>query len=186
MTWSSWALWQSNVTMLWPNALTFRSLLSSWSIIISQKRFRLNALSRRLRHDSISITFCLSNKMIGDILRLCSELLKKVECSLRQLAKIKGNLIWAAYVVHFSQAHFNYSLYKLFLFCLLGLTTITWMPILLSMKSFLLIWSGGSLQPILPLENLYFRLDRTFVCLSTLVSQTGDGMPRCSDWLTLF
>jgi hypothetical protein len=53
------------------------------------------------------MSFCLTDKKICDIRRLCTEVLKKGKCSLRQLAKIIGNLNWASYAVNFAQAHFR-------------------------------------------------------------------------------
>ncbi len=57
--------------------------------------------------NSVSMSFCLTDKKICDIRRLCTEVLKKGKCSLRQLAKIIGNLNWASYAVNFAQAHFR-------------------------------------------------------------------------------
>ena len=53
------------------------------------------------------MTFHLTDKKVTDIYRLCSEVLKKGKCSLRQLAKIIGNLNWATYAVSFAQAHYR-------------------------------------------------------------------------------
>ena len=57
--------------------------------------------------NSVSMSFCLTEKKISDIRRLCGESLRKGKCSLRQLAKIIGNLNWASYAVAFAQAHFR-------------------------------------------------------------------------------
>jgi hypothetical protein len=57
--------------------------------------------------NSVSMSFCLTDKKISDIRRLCSESLKNGKCSLRHLAKIIGNLNWASYAVIFAQAHFH-------------------------------------------------------------------------------
>ncbi|KZS09709.1 Uncharacterized protein APZ42_025993 [Daphnia magna] len=57
--------------------------------------------------NSVSITVCLTDKKICDICRLCIEVLKKGECSLRQLAKKIGNPNWASFAVNFAQAHFH-------------------------------------------------------------------------------
>ena len=57
--------------------------------------------------NSVSMTFRLTDKKCTDIRRLCSDSLKKGKCSLRQQAKIIGNLNWATYAVSFAQAHFR-------------------------------------------------------------------------------
>ena len=57
--------------------------------------------------NSVSMTFRLTDKKCADIRRLCSDALKKGNCSLRHLAKIIGNLNWATYAVNFAQAHFR-------------------------------------------------------------------------------
>jgi hypothetical protein len=55
----------------------------------------------------VSMSFCLTDKKICDIRRLCIEVLIKGKWSLRQLAKIIGNLNWASYAVNSAQAHFR-------------------------------------------------------------------------------
>jgi hypothetical protein len=59
----------------------------------------------RLITNLVSMSFCLTDKKICDIRRLCIEVLKKGKWSLRQ-GKIIGNLNWASYAVNFAQAHF--------------------------------------------------------------------------------
>ena len=66
--------------------------------------------------NSVSMSFHLTERKIDDIKRLRRETLKKEKCSLRELAKIIGNVNWASYAVNFAQAHFRnlQSLYNSF------------------------------------------------------------------------
>jgi hypothetical protein len=66
--------------------------------------------------NSVSMSFHLTERKIDDIKRLSRETLKKKKFSLRELAKIIGNVNWASYAVNFAQAHFRnlQSLYNSF------------------------------------------------------------------------
>jgi hypothetical protein len=57
--------------------------------------------------NAVSMSFHLTERKIDYIKRLSQQTLKKKKCSIRELAKIIGNVNWASYAVNFAQAHFR-------------------------------------------------------------------------------
>ncbi len=57
--------------------------------------------------DSLSMRFCLPEDKVAKIKNLCSKILSKTLVSLKDLASVLGNLVWAISSVPFAQAHYR-------------------------------------------------------------------------------
>ena len=91
--------------------LVVKDLLERCGFIINFEKSIAEAAQEReflgLMVDSVSLTLSLPQKKLDTIVRLCREAAKAPCISLRDTAKILGNLSWAIQAIPFAQGHFR-------------------------------------------------------------------------------
>lgn len=101
----------SSTEECWTSVALVIKILQSFSFLINFPKSETTPVQAReyigLITNSVLMSFHLTKKKVDDIKRLSRETLKKKKCSLRELAKIIGNVNWATYAVKFAQSHFR-------------------------------------------------------------------------------